>query len=213
LNCEINQLQAALNILSQFKGMPQFEWINELIPKLRQGIPNPEKPNPIIEFDSNNYLKGIEHLGLLYNSIYFKKVIKITYQPFDVDHSINFVIHPYYLKQYNNRWFLFGFNEEKTKYNWNIALDRIKNIEETNQKFHKNNSIDWLEYFDDIIGVTKHDNCKIESILLHFFGKTGKYIESKPLHGSQKIKWINSSTKSLSKTIKGRLEFANANYE
>lgn len=32
---EINQLKAALDILTQFKGMPQFEWINELVPKLK----------------------------------------------------------------------------------------------------------------------------------------------------------------------------------
>ena len=35
---EINQLKDAVDILSQFKGMPQFEWMNELLPKLKQGI-------------------------------------------------------------------------------------------------------------------------------------------------------------------------------
>jgi hypothetical protein len=40
---EINQLKAALDILSQFKGMPQFEWVNELLPKLQQGMASDEK--------------------------------------------------------------------------------------------------------------------------------------------------------------------------
>jgi hypothetical protein len=35
---EIHQLKSALDILTQFKGMPQFEWIHELVPKLQQGI-------------------------------------------------------------------------------------------------------------------------------------------------------------------------------
>src|SRR6476620_2175704 len=35
---EINQLKSAVDIISQFKGMPQFEWINELVPKLKQGL-------------------------------------------------------------------------------------------------------------------------------------------------------------------------------
>lgn len=34
----------------------------------------------------------------------------------------------------------------------------------------------------------------MKNITLHFFGKTGKYIESKPIHGSQKSKWIDPTT-------------------
>ena len=57
---EINQLQSAADILSQFKGMPQFEWVNELVPKLKQGMAAKEAAATIIEFDNNQYLKGIE---------------------------------------------------------------------------------------------------------------------------------------------------------
>ena len=34
---EINQLKSAMEILAQFKGMPQFEWVHELEPKLKIG--------------------------------------------------------------------------------------------------------------------------------------------------------------------------------
>ena len=33
---EINHLKSAIDILSQFKGMPQFEWMNETLTKLHQ---------------------------------------------------------------------------------------------------------------------------------------------------------------------------------
>ena len=66
---EINQLQSAADILSQFKGMPQFEWVNELVPKLKQGMAAKEAAATIIEFDNNQYLKGIEHLGPLHNAL------------------------------------------------------------------------------------------------------------------------------------------------
>jgi predicted DNA-binding transcriptional regulator YafY len=95
------------------------------------------------------------------------------------------------LKQYNNRWFLFGYNPEKDKYDWNIALDRIKTIDEIQDTFIPNTTIDWNEYFEDIIGVTKQYNAELEKIILHFYGKTGYYIESKPIHGSQKSRWID----------------------
>ena len=37
-----------------------------------------------------------------------------------------------------------------------------------------------------------------ENIVLHFFGKTGKYMETKPIHGSQKSKWLNPQTLEIS---------------
>jgi predicted DNA-binding transcriptional regulator YafY len=188
---EIGQLQSAVDILSQFRGMPQFEWINELVPKLKQGITSNEESAIIIEFDSNQYLKGIEYLGVLHNAIFYKKILEIDYQPYEDRTPSRITIHPYFLKQYNNRWFLFGYNPEKKKYNWNLAIDRIIGVRERKGKYQKNGVINWLEYFDDIIGVTKSDGAIIENVVLHFFRKTGKYIESKPLHGSQKSKWLS----------------------
>ena len=194
---EINQLKAAVDILSQFKGMPQFEWVNELVPKLQQGIVSDDVSTTIMEFDSNQYLKGIEHLGTLHNSIFYKKVLAISYQPFENDAPFDVVIHPYFLKQYNNRWFLFGYNPEKEKFDWNLAIDRIVSINESKGKYQKNNKIDWVEYFEDIIGVTKPVDMEPEKVVLHFNRRSGKYMETKPLHGSQKQKWIDDNTLEL----------------
>jgi predicted DNA-binding transcriptional regulator YafY len=191
---EINRLMEAVDILSQFKGMPQFKWLNELVPKLQQGISI--KKETIIEFDNNEYLKGIDYLGQIYTAIYYKKVLLIEYQPFESESSINFTIHPHYLKQYNNRWFLFGFNNENEKADWNLAIDRIKEITEVNIKY-KPNKIDWSDYFEDMIGVTKPIDTSPQKIILHFYGKTGKYMETKPIHGSQKSNWINNDTLEL----------------
>jgi hypothetical protein len=58
-------------------------------------------------------------------------------------------LHPYHLKQYNNRWFLFGRNEEKNSSTWNLAIDRIMDITESSEKYIPNTEIDWFEYFDD----------------------------------------------------------------
>jgi predicted DNA-binding transcriptional regulator YafY len=191
---EINQLQSAISILSQFKGMPQFEWVNEMLPKLKQGLQTEENEQPIIEFDNNQYLTGIEHLGPAYNAILYKKVLKVNYKPFESETAFEVIIHPYFLKQYNNRWFLFGFNPEYDKLDWNLAIDRIVSIKEIKGKYHNNSSIDWQEYFEDVIGVTKPLNAETETVVLQFYGKTGHYIFSKPLHGSQKARWIDKST-------------------
>jgi len=185
---DINRLQTTLQTFSQFKGMPQFEWMYELLPKLKRGNMDVYSPE-IMEFENNQDLKGIEHIGILYDAILYKKVLQINYlQSFK--NEVLLTIHPYYLKQYNNRWFLFGYNPEREKYDWNLPLDRIIKIEEIHKQFIPN-TIDWSEYFDDIVGVTKPENAKPEKITLHFFGKTGHYIESKPIHPYQKHHWLN----------------------
>ena len=191
---EVNQLRAAMDILSQFKGMPQFEWINEMVPKIQQGITTDQESTSIIEFDNNQYLKGIEHLGPLYNAVFYKKVLKISYQPFENDAPFDVEIHPYFLKQYNNRWFLFGYNPENGKYDWNLAIDRIVEIKEIKGKYNKNTKIDWHDYFEDIIGVTKPADSDPEKVVLNFKGKTAKYMETKPLHGSQKSRWLDNNS-------------------
>jgi hypothetical protein len=189
---DINRLQTVLQTISQFKGMPQFDWIYELLPKLKQSEIL-DFPDTIIEFDNNQYLKGIEHIGEIYNAILYKKVLTIKYLPFGSE-ACDFIIHPYYLKQYNNRWFLYGYNPEWDKYDWNIALDRVEQLIEIQSDFVPNTKIDWNEYFEDIYGVTKPQNKETEDIILYFFGKTAYYIESKPVHGSQKSQWLSENT-------------------
>jgi len=72
-----------------------------------------------------------------------------------------------------------------------VVTDFCRPIKEIKNRYKKNTEINWSEYFEDILGVTKEEGKKVENITLHFLGKTGKYIESKPLHGSQKSKWID----------------------
>lgn len=188
---EIGYLSSAIEILSQFKGMPQFEWVQEMIPKLNNGIKLQGEANQaIIEFESNTDLKGLEHVNTLYNAISYEQVLEITYQPFLSQDVHVFIIHPYYLKQFNNRWFLFGYNKDLKKYDWNLALDRIVYIKEIKQAYHKNNKIIWRDYFEDFYGVTKPESGVLEKVVLHFYGKSGHYIISKPIFLTQRSRFI-----------------------
>ena len=194
---EIEHLKEAAAILSQFKGLPQFKWMNEVLPKLNEKIDNWDNQNVIMDFDNNEYLKGIENLGELYNSIRYQKVLNIRYKPFEHEEISVITFHPYFLKQYNNRWFVFGYHPDHNMYNWNLAIDRIIDFKEKKAKYHKNTEINWSTYFEDIVGVTKPNKGEIETIKLEFFGKTAKYISSKPIHESQVEKWINNETLSV----------------
>lgn len=183
---EINVISDMLSTLKHFKGMPQLEWLYEVMPRLEEMISmnHDEKSHPIMGFDQNIYLKGIEeYLPTLFHAIKSKTVLKIEYRTYN-DIKYNWTIHPYYLKQYNNRWFLLGLNEKGLIAN--LAIDRIESINPALIPYIPNEEIDFDEYFDDIIGVTfdrRHENKT--KILLQFDERRWPYIVSKPLHHSQ----------------------------
>lgn len=185
---EAAQMRSALMVLSRFKGMPQFEWVQELIPKIEQSFKLAERRDEIIGFEQNVDLKGLNYFGELFNAILFKKVLKIKYKSFTSDQIIEQVIHPYYLKQYNNRWFLFGKNPDYDDIT-NLALDRIEDeINYVSQPFINNTQYNFDEYFEDIIGVTKPVGKQVQKVKLWFSPSLAPYIHTKPLHGTQKEK-------------------------
>lgn len=194
INDKIMQdFRSSVEVLSQFEGMPQFDWLQESLAKMNMEVQN-NYSTTVIAFDSNPYLKGIEYLSSLYHAIKNKTVLCIEYQDFNAPEPYTLTLHPYFLKQYNNRWFLLGLNTSTQVPTWNLAIDRIKRITESADSYIVNSLIDWADYFDDIIGVTKMQDAAAEDILLYFYGVTGKYIESKPLHGSQKSRWVDETT-------------------
>jgi len=173
--------------LSRFKGMPQFEWVDEITARLDSGLGLSKTSQQIIEFEQNDFLQGLEFITPLYNAILYKKVLNVSYKSFKRDNNQTISFHPYYLKQYKNRWFVFGLNEDFGQIT-NLALDRIVGIEDTKNVFTPNTTIDFSEYFEDVIGVTLDKEAKLEKIQLKVSSDLYPYIQTKPLHGSQKIK-------------------------
>jgi predicted DNA-binding transcriptional regulator YafY len=187
---EVKQLLETLSVLTRFKGMPQFEWIEEMLIRVESTFNLKGNNKSIVGFEQNPYLKGLNYFTDLFNSIQYKRVISLKYKSFKQIEQIEIILHPYYLKQYNSRWFLFGYNEKENAIS-NLALDRIIEIKEINKTYIENDSTDFEEYFDDVIGVTFFNNIEPKKILLQISKKLWPYIETKPIHGSQKIKEIN----------------------
>lgn len=184
---EAEQIKAALQILSRFSGTPQFEWVNEMIPMLESRFGLSKRENEVIAYDSNIDLKGLHFLTPIFNAIINERVLSISYKDFKSSEPYVIIFHPYYLKQFNNRWFSFGLNVANNNPYWNLALDRIEDISETNLDYKKS-QIDWEDYFYDIIGVTRPEGVEVKEIVLKFSPAIAPYIITKPIHPSQKQK-------------------------
>ena len=183
---QLAQLKSLLLMFKQFDGLPQFERVEEMMSQLKKHYGFEwDSPESVISFDTNQYVEGLEHLSALFEAIVNQQVLKITYAPYN-KLPYTTTINPYFIKQYNNRWFLFGLTMYKGEQRiTNLALDRIKAIEGTSYQYIPNTFEDFGEYFSDIIGVTKSQDKEVETILLECSEKRIPYITSKPIHESQ----------------------------
>ncbi|MFM2394668.1 MAG: hypothetical protein RLZZ546_2650 [Bacteroidota bacterium] len=187
---ETSQLKDAIVFLSRLSGREEFSIITNILPKLQGDILNDEfQIKPIISYEENKYLKNKEHLGELFNAIRDEKVLELKYKSFKSEKATKIEMHPYYLKQYNNRWFLFGYCEEKFEqgiHPLNLAIDRIEKINYSKSSYIPNGTIDFESHFDDVIGVTIPNHEKPVTITLKVEPDYVPYLESKAIHPSQK---------------------------
>lgn len=181
---EAEQMKSAIQILSRFSGAPQFEWIEEIVPMLESKFGEIKDKRSFISYESNIDYEGAKHIQSLFHAIHNQRMLQVDYKPFDED-LVTYLFHPYYLKQFNNRWFVLGRNEKEGINTWNLALDRIQNIEELDTPY-LTSDIDWEDYFYDVVGVTRLEGEPEEIKLLFHYG--GAYVKTKPLHPTQKIK-------------------------
>lgn len=179
---ERHKIQDAIYVLRDFKGEPLYDWARTVLMQVEGGLLN-ETTKSVVSFQTNPDLKGLNLFNDLLQAILSKRVLKITYAPFGKD-SYQDRIYPYYLKQFNDRWYLIA---QAVGYETfaHYALDRIEGFEEIQMKY-KEADVDFEEYFDDVIGVTVPES-EPEDIIIKVAKKRYNYIKTKPLHMSQRV--------------------------
>lgn len=180
---ERHKLQDAIRVLEHLEGEPMYDWARTLLMQIEGGLFDDDS-TPVVSFQTNPDLKGIELFGKLLQAILKKRTLKIEYAPFGKD-SYSEKVYPYYLKQFNDRWYLIA---QAVGYDTfaHYALDRIENFEEISMKY-KEPEIDFEEYFDDVIGVTVPERLEPVDVFLRVSNNRFNYIKTKPLHLSQRI--------------------------
>lgn len=181
---EKNILKEALSSLAMFEGRPNFEWLEQMKPLLNNDI-DLSRINKVISYEDNPDLKNKDFLTEFYNYIVNKKVIDIVYRRF-YSEPIVCSVSPYFLKQYNCRWFLIGKNKDYDNLQ-NFPFDRIISIKENKTLPYEDTDIDFDDYFYDIIGVTHFADKQIKEIILLASDDIYPYLETKPLHPTQTL--------------------------
>lgn len=183
---DLQTMSEAVEILRQFKGFSYFSEMQDIVSRLEDHVTSAkQKSIPVIDFEKNESLKGLNYLDIIYQAIVKKQVLNLKYRSFKARSANTFLFYPYLLKEYRNRWFVFGRRKGNIV---NLALDRIHHIEiAEKEKFIENDLFDSQTFFDDLVGVTKNIGMKAEKIRFLVDKINAPYVETKPFHKSQQL--------------------------
>lgn len=186
---ELEKFKQAIATLSSISGRNEFDYIASILPRLETSLDVDIESKPVISYQSNDDLRNSDLIPDLFNHIRNEEVVKIIYEDFKGE-VYQYTFHPYFLKQHNNRWFLFGLDEnvrrEHGYFPLNVPIDRIEKLEVIQEDYIQNNEIDFDDYFDNIMGVTKFSDQEEVIITFKVDRSFAHYIRTKPLHPYQK---------------------------
>ena len=173
-------LKKAIEVLDELGNSPHVLWVKTLLRQITLEAPYAKIGN--IQFQNNLDLAGLNFFNDLAGYIVNKRAIRLTYKAYGKEEQ-TCIMHPYLLKQYNDRWYLVGQNDGYDTFS-NRAIDRIVKVEEANVEY-KGTGVDFEEYYEYTIGVTIEPGDPVEDIVLKVDPQRYNYIRSKPLHWTQ----------------------------
>ncbi len=189
---EIEALSFAASLLDQYKRIEIFEKFTGAVDKIVDLVKIRRKMESnqveqFVEFESAPLIVGSNHIEPLANAIRQKKVLKIHYQSFSSEQAKNYTIHPFYLKEYRNRWYLIGLEEEKQAI-ITLGLERMIEIHELHNLNFTSKTFNPKQYFGNSIGISvSNDNTIPEEITIQYTNPLHLYIKTQPIHSSQTL--------------------------
>lgn len=129
---------------------------------------------------------GTEFLSPIIEAMTKSRMVKLTYRRFNNTEVSEREIEPYGLKQSGRRWYLIAKNKDHghlTVY----SLDRIESLCVTATSFEHDKTLNVSSYFEDVIGVNLDSDYDCEKVTLRVYGKQCQYLDTLPLHKSQRL--------------------------
>ena len=119
--------------------------------------------------------------------------VEMSYQGFDRPEPHSFMLEPYCVKVFKQRWYVVGksdIHDEERVY----SLDRVHAIHDTDEKFDMPSDFDSRSFFAPFYGVMCGPGTKSEIVRIKVEPHTAKYIHTLPLHHSQEEKVCDGYT-------------------
>lgn len=129
---------------------------------------------------------GVENVQIILEAIDKQKGIECDYYSFDRATKKQQLLIPYFLKTWEQRWYLAA---EPDNHHHGIsifALERMDSIRLTEQKMLPSNDVTADEYWEGSFGVNHSDNQVPQRIIIKVYGSQANYVRALPIHESQR---------------------------
>lgn len=164
-----------------------------------------EKNNALnyIEFENSAAIETLPNFKTVLNAIQQQLPVTFIHHSFYHLKEEIYTLKPYFLKQYQNRWYIIGETEKGYR---TFGIDRIENITIGTKKF-KPKTEEAKDKFSNVVGLNYVDH-KMETIKLSFHISQKPYLVSLPLHRSQKeVSPLKDLTYDIELRIQPNFEF------
>lgn len=133
----------------------------------------------------NKIPSGNRHLKDVITAMKINHKLEITHRRFGYASASTFVIDPYCIKLFENRWYVLGKNNFGSVRIY--GLDRIEDLRLTNEKFSLPVDFDAESFFAPYFGVTVGQGKESQIIVLRAYKEHKYYMSSLPIHESQEL--------------------------
>lgn len=187
---ELTAIAFAANVLKQYSHVGLFSTFSEAVEKLSDKVELHIKENDttalgnIISFEQSTTDGGSRYINEILQHIRQQTTVQIEYHSFSSNSIKTHTLHPYFLKEYRNRWYVIGFHEGYKQLR-TLALERMNSITPDYSTTYRVSNFDIQAYYQDAIGISITPG-KPQRIVFEVSPKEYQYIQSQPIHPSQK---------------------------
>ncbi len=177
---DLFSLRMAITSLGHLKFFTLSTELKTIILKLERELGKNESLKREFISLQHSYLKidpGI--FQTIFEATTFQKPIEMVYKSFNSSKSKIISLHPYFMKQFNNRWFVIGYREDESTID-HFGVERIAKVRiQYREKFNLDNIVGLDEFNCGLFGVSNFKS-KVNKIELRFSKHRAPYFISKP---------------------------------
>ena len=182
---------------------------------LRDMLLRNQKAAEVIRPDNRAPALNHHHFTALVNACLEHRVVQLTHQKFDAPDPKEYLLQPFFLKEYLYRWYLVAADTADGHNIKAFGLERIQQVSLREERFEPRQRQVALDQFVGLMGITGAENPPTE-IVLRTNTVQKRFFETLPLHPRQQIslradgwweiRFIGKPNLELTQQLVGQLE-------
>lgn len=141
---------------------------------------------PVLQTMTQPLPKGFEHFDLLYAACLNKAPISILHFSFSKRTHSHFLVHPFLVKEFDNRWYVIGYSESHRSVR-TFGLDSISEPYFIKKRYTCTPDEIINQYLNDMYGVIPLPEAQLQEIEISVKEEGTLYFQSYKLHNTQEI--------------------------